>query len=62
MPPNKFQVGALGGINSAGGGDYDSSPLGRVWNSGDALTFATNNFTYGIQGLPSGGGNPSTAF
>jgi len=62
MAVNKFQVGALNnGKNSAGGGDYDSLTGGRVWNSGDALTFTTNNFTYGIQGLPTGGGNPANS-
>lgn len=54
-PPTKFTVGWYGNQNNAAGGcDYDNSPSGRVWATGDYLNPA---MVYGLQGLPSGGGN-----
>lgn len=43
--------------NSAGGVAYDHGPNGRVWATGDALHFATNDRLYGLQGTPATGGD-----
>jgi Outer membrane protein and related peptidoglycan-associated (lipo)proteins len=72
--PTAYRVGifinSFSGTNSAGGVDFDFSPGGHVWGSGDALHYcvvcgpADLNYcsncidrVYGIQGFPSGGGN-----
>jgi hypothetical protein len=58
LNPTAYQIGSLGNhTNSAGGVGRDFHPQGRDWISGDALHFAGNDFIYGIQGFPSGGGN-----
>jgi hypothetical protein len=54
---------ALGTIspytNSSGGVDFDLTPGAKfqVWGTGDALHFAGNDFIYGLQGFPPGGGS-----
>jgi hypothetical protein len=66
--PATYKVGVGGGTNSAGGVDFDFSPGGRVWVSGDALHLVNSppvpppatpciDCIYGIQGLPTGGGD-----
>lgn len=64
--PTAYKVGAYSTQNnSAGGVDFDFSPGGRVWVSGDALHVNNNpnpppqciDCIYGIQGLPQGGGD-----
>jgi hypothetical protein len=59
--PSAYKIGSIAGnigayTNSAGGVDFDFSPQGRTWVSGDALLFTTGDFVYGIQGFPPGGG------
>ena len=43
------------GINAAGGVDFDRTPNGRVWATGDALHFGSGDYIYGLQGMPAGG-------
>ena len=63
--PNAYRIGTYSiGSNSAGGVDYDFSPGGRTWITGDALHYPVPSFPfptpvdyiYGIQGFPAGGG------
>jgi uncharacterized protein (TIGR03437 family) len=49
------------GRSSAGGVDYDFSPGGRAWVSGDALHLAPGDYIYGIQGFPRTGGDISNS-
>lgn len=58
---NSFQIGA-GGLNSAGGVDFDydaASSVVDVWVTGDYLiTYGSGPaWVYGLQGLPAAGGN-----
>jgi hypothetical protein len=59
--PAAYKIGTFGAgqPSSAGGVDFDFSPGGRVWVSGDALHFNPTlpDLIYGIQGLPYGGGD-----
>jgi hypothetical protein len=51
-----FPVGQYNvNTNSAGGCDYDKSPNGRIWVSGDAVHFNINDFIYGGAGLLTAG-------
>lgn len=60
-PLAKFKVGGASGINSAGGVGLDSQTGGRIWATGDALVLSGGYSVYGIQGLPSIGGNVNTS-
>lgn len=55
----RFQIGvSLLGSSAAGGIAVDHLDDGRIWATGDAVGFATAEFTYGIQGTPQTGGGP----
>ena len=48
--------------NSASGGvAVDFLNDGRVWATGDAISFTTGEITYGIQGVPRTGGTPANS-
>jgi hypothetical protein len=53
---NTFDVGIIGGVNTAGGVDMDFSVGGRVYATGDALQLGPQQ-VYGTQGLPATGGD-----
>lgn len=59
--PTEYPIGALSNTNAAGGVDYGfafdslNNELycdSMVWATGDALTFGSGNYTYGLAGLP----------
>jgi hypothetical protein len=55
-----YKIGVFSGTNSAGGVDFDYSPGGMNWVTGDALHFTTPPYTdniYGFQGFQRGGGD-----
>ena len=53
-PANKFKLGVVHeSRNSAGGVVADCEE--NIWASGDALSFTTNFFVYGMQRIPAGG-------
>ena len=62
---NTFGIGNLSTkTNAAGGVDYDFSPGGRVWATGDALLLGNplNLAVYGLQGIPASGGTFANSF
>lgn len=61
QPVNKFGFNPSIPQSAAGGLDYDFAPGGRLWGSGDAIHLAFNDFIYGIEGLPRGGGNAANS-
>jgi hypothetical protein len=55
-----YKIGVFSGTNSAGGVDFDYSPGGMNWVTGDALHYTTPPYTddiYGFQGFSRGGGD-----
>lgn len=59
--PIAYKVGFFSGTNSAGGIDFDFTPGGHFWATGDALHFANSDFIYGLQGFTAGGGDHTTS-
>jgi hypothetical protein len=62
--PAKFRSNPNRPASAAGGVDYDFSPGGLVWSSGDALHYPTppsvpveTDYIYGIEGTPVTGGD-----
>jgi hypothetical protein len=56
--PTKYKISTIYPPGSdAGGCDYDFTPGGRVWTTGDALHLNPNDYIYGLQGLPLSGGS-----
>ena len=58
LSPNSYEIGIFDGTNATGGVD---ATLHRIWASGDALHLTMNDYIYGFQGLPIGGGDITTS-
>lgn len=62
-----YDISAFNNNSSAGGVDvdhdtYSGGTHGRVWATGDALHFLSNDYVYGLQGLPPFGGNVTNSY
>lgn len=57
LNPNKFLFNPNYPRSAAGGVDADFSPNGRIWWMGDAIHYGNPDYIYGIEGVPTTGGD-----